>query len=239
MPIDGKEGLFDQSKEPSKELIADQSNEQTEEVKDRQPINYDQFSNKEDLTNKEEMINDKKKQRLIGGEKMRLILEDEKAREAFYAFLRTLANVGISVVDAFPGIGELPSWAADAVKFLKIAKAKNNDRKKEKSEDSPEQEEELKNFWARIDLSPDVPVWIASGSEAIDLAFASAIPSHAVETVMQLKHDWPRIKEGLKRIKEIMGVKTLEELKIIADRELNDYQENEGEIKQALETFKS
>jgi hypothetical protein len=54
---------------------------------------------------------------LIGGEKMRLILEDKKAREAFYAFLRTLANLGISVADAFPGIGELPSWAADGVNF--------------------------------------------------------------------------------------------------------------------------
>jgi len=82
-------------------------------------------------------------------------------------------------------------------------------------------------------------VWIASGSEAVDLAFGSVIPSHAVETLMQLKHDWPRIKDGLEKIKEIMGTQTLEELKIIADKELNDYQENKDEIDQALGTFKS
>ncbi len=230
MPIDIKDSLSDQTD--------DQDLGQHSESQVYQPINYDQFADKEDLTNKEEVIDDKKKQRLIGGEKMRLILEDKKAREAFYAFLRTLANLGISVADAFPGIGELPSWAADGVKFLKIARAKNIDRKKEKNKQSSEQEES-KNFWARIDLSPDVPVWIASGSEAVDLAFGSVIPSHAVETLMQLKHDWPRIKDGLEKIKEIMGTQTLEELKIIADKELNDYQENKDEIDQALGTFKS
>jgi hypothetical protein len=239
MPIDGKEGPFNQSKDQIKEPIENPNNFPTEEAEDRQPINYDELSNKEDLTNKEAIIDDKKKQRLTGGEKMRLILEDESSKQALYALLRTFANLGISVADAFPGIGELPSWAADAVKFFKLSRAKNIERKKEDKKKSSEEDKEQKNFWAKIDLSPDVPIWIASGFEAIDFALGTGIPSHAIETTMQLKHDWPRMKEGLKKIKEIMGAKTLEELKIMADQELNDYQENKDEIDQALETFKS
>ncbi|MFA6814321.1 MAG: hypothetical protein GX943_04040 [Candidatus Pacebacteria bacterium] len=176
-------------------------------------------------------------QRLLSGEKMRLILKDENCKQALYACLRTFANLGISVADTFPGLGEIPSWTADAIKFLKIARAKNIARKKEGSDGETNQE--LNNFWGKIDLSPDVSPWVASGSEVLEPMTGTAFPSHIIETTLQLTHDWPRIKEGLRRIKEIMGTQTVKELKALADNELIDYQANKEPIDSAIKILKN
>jgi hypothetical protein len=250
MPIDAKEGSFNQSKDRIKEPIENQNEEPiespdnfpTEEAEDRQPINYDKFDDKEKPTDKEQKKEARKARRLLTEEKIRLILEDKDCKQAFYAFLRTLANLGIGVVDAFPGIGELPSWAADAVKILKVARAKNIEGKKKEnppSKDSKE-DEELKNFWKKLDTSPDVSIGIATVTEGLDAILGTGLPSHLLfETPLQFKADYPRIKEGLKKIKEIMGAKTIEELQTMAGKELRDYQENQSDIDQALETFTS
>src|SRR5687767_11834193 len=73
------------------------------------------------------------------------IARDPKVQEAALAAGRTLVNAGISVADAFPIVGEIPSWAADAGKVV--------------------------DKWARTlgfstDLTPDVSAAVAIGSEA-------------------------------------------------------------------------
>ena len=184
-------------------------------------------------------------QRLLSGEKMRVMLEDEECKKALYACFRALANLGISVIDFLPGMtGELPSWAADAVKIFKVAKAKNIERKKKEKNttngDKASSDKESQNFWEKLDPTPDVPIWIASGSEFVEfIPGGFPTPTHLVESIIQFKHDLPNIKKGLEKIKEIWGAETVEELKTLADKELNDYQGNQPEINQAIEAFKN
>lgn len=101
------------------------------------------------------------------------MLKDEKVKTALLAAMRTLLNVGISVADAFPGVGEVVSTVADVAKLTPL------------------------------DLSPDVSKFVAWGSEALELFTAGAMPSHAIETTWQFVKDVPRMKAGLERAKEI------------------------------------
>ena len=110
------------------------------------------------------------------------IARDPKIQEAAMAGVRTIINTGISVADAFPIVGEIPSWAADAGKIT--------------------------DKWARVlgfstDLTPDVSKAVAIGSEALEAYSGTAAPSHAIETTMQLQKDWPRITEGFGRLHQI------------------------------------
>ncbi|MCC6710867.1 MAG: hypothetical protein IT416_00755 [Candidatus Pacebacteria bacterium] len=101
------------------------------------------------------------------------MLQDEKVRVALLAVTRTVLNIGISVVDVFPGIGEVVSLGADLAKLTKF------------------------------DLTPDVNKGWAWGTEIIELFTGGVFPSHAIETTMQFIKDFPRIKEGAKRAKKI------------------------------------
>lgn len=56
--------------------------------------------------------------------------------------------------------------------------------------------------WTRLDLSPDVSKKIAVGSELSEV-LGGAVPSHFIETFIQLGYDIPRMKKGLKRAQEI------------------------------------
>lgn len=167
--------------------------------------------------------------KLFSGEKLKEVITDEETKEAFFAFVRLLINVGISAVDLVPGIGELPSWVADGIKTLKEASKIGKKGAKKKDPES--------TFWAKIDPTPDVPLWIALGSESLEIPSGSAFPSHAVETVIQAGHDIPKIAKGLKRIKEIYGDKVVKKIGENADRELRDYKDNKGEIDTALGAF--
>lgn len=101
------------------------------------------------------------------------MLKDEKVKESLLAFTRTLLNLGVSVVDAIPGIGEVVSLGVDLAKLTKF------------------------------DLTPDVSKGIAWGSEILELFTGGVMPSHIIETGFQFVKDLPRMKEGLKRAQEI------------------------------------
>lgn len=132
------------------------------------------------------------------------IIKDPKVRQAATAALRTLANIGISFADAVPVAGEVPSWLADLGKFT--------DR------------------WARViglstDLTPDVSKQVAVGSEMLEAYSGTAFPSHAIETTLQIKADWPRLVEGLNRFKELWS------------EERADYHAHQPEIEDAIAEF--
>lgn len=132
------------------------------------------------------------------------IIKDPKVRQAATAAMRTLANIGISFADAVPFAGEVPSWLADLGKFT--------DR------------------WAQViglstDLTPDVSKEVAVGSEILEAYSGTAFPSHAFETTLQIKADWPRIVEGFKRLKELWS------------KEQADYRAHQPEIDGAIAEF--
>lgn len=176
-------------------------------------------------------------QYLTSGEKLRATLNDPATKEAFFATLRTLVNIGISIIDLVPGIGELPSWVADAIKVTKEAKKKNfANRIKGNNEKNPD------DFWQKIDPTPDVPVWIALGSEVGEAVSGTAFPSHAVESTVQFAgYDLGRITAGLKRLKEIWGEQegneVIKEIGQKANNELTDYQNNQIQINSAMQAF--
>ena len=187
--------------------------------------------------NKEKIPQQERAQYLSSGEKLKATLNDPVAKEAFFALLRTLINVGISVVDLVPGIGELPSWVADAIKVTKEAKKTNLNQKI-----SGDHSESKNDLWQKIDPTPDVPVWIALGSEAAELISGSAFPSHAVESSVQLVgYDLARMTAGLERLKEIWGEKqgqeVIQDIGQQAQSELTDYQENQVKINEAMRAF--
>lgn len=202
-------------------------------------INHEEATpnDEKSFQNKEKIPQNEQAQYLSSGEKLRATLNDPIAKEAFFALIRTLINVGISVVDLVPGIGELPSWVADAIKVTKEAKKKGVQQRSKN-----EKSESTNDFWQKIDPTPDVPVWIALGSEATEAVSGSVFPSHAIESSVQLiGYDLARITAGLERLKEIWGEnkgkETIKNIGQQAENELTDYRQNQVQINQAMQAF--
>jgi hypothetical protein len=101
------------------------------------------------------------------------MLKDKKVQESLKAAVRTLANVGITLVDFIPAIGDAVSIGADLLKLTKF------------------------------DITPDVSKKVAWGSEVLEIFSGGVLPTHAIEGGMQLRKDWPRFKEGAQRVREI------------------------------------
>jgi hypothetical protein len=113
----------------------------------------------------------------------KLAQEDHEVHEAMIALLRTCINFLLSFIDLIPFAGEAISWLADLAKLIRFFSKRIG--------------------WnVPIDLTPDVSLLVAMGTEIPDVLFGTAIPSHLVETVLQLKADWPRIQKGLKKIQQ-------------------------------------
>ena len=109
------------------------------------------------------------------------IVEDPEVRKGMVALLRTGINLGISGADTLPlGVGEMASWTADACKYI------------------------AQKFNINVlDTSPDVSLSVAVGTEALEFASGGLVPSHVVETTMQLKADWPRLKGAYDKARRI------------------------------------
>lgn len=110
-------------------------------------------------------------------------ITDPEISVAAKAAVRTLANLGISTMDTVPIAGEGVSWLADIGKFT--------------------------DSWAQrlgvsTDLTPDVSKRVAVGSEILEAFTASVGPSHMVETALQFKADWPRLRRGFERFLELL-----------------------------------
>lgn len=114
------------------------------------------------------------------------ILKDSICYSGTTAELRTLINTGITLGDFIPIAGDAVSWGADAFKVVRrVGQRFGVDIK-------------------FLDLTPDVGLLPAIGSEAFELVSFGFFPSHIVETTMQLKHDLPKIKKGMAQAKEIL-----------------------------------
>ncbi len=110
------------------------------------------------------------------------IIADPEVRTAGKAAFRTLANAGITVGEMIPGIGELGSWAADAGKLAASASKR------------------LRG----LDLTPDVSKTIAIGSELVlEPVSGGLLPTHVIEGSLQLRADWPRLKAGYEKVRNI------------------------------------
>lgn len=121
--------------------------------------------------------------------KLNHILNDPFCYSGTTAGLRTIINTGITLGDFIPLAGDTVSWSADALKIVRrVGQRFGIDIK-------------------FLDLTPDVGLFPAIGSEAFEFISFGFFPSHIVETTMQLKHDLPKMKKGLTRAKEIWNGK--------------------------------
>lgn len=120
------------------------------------------------------------------------VLRDEECRTGLAALLRTITNASITVADVVPVLGEVASWSADACKFI----ARRTGLK-------------------ALDLSPDVPEWVAYVSEGLEPMMGGVFPSHAIETGMQLKADLPRMRLAAERVQKIWNGQRLDDPKVI------------------------
>ena len=125
------------------------------------------------------------------------LCRDSKVHDAAKAIMRTAVNIGVSLADTVPVIGDFISWLADSTKVFKATDV----------------------------LTPDVSRWVAWGSEALEPLTGGVLPSHAIETTLQFRHDKNRIKQGWKRVKEILS------------NERQDYEQNRPQIDAAIDTF--
>lgn len=131
--------------------------------------------------------------------KIDLLVADKVVVEAAKAIARTIVNTAIAVVDVVPAFGEIFSWGADVVKALDRARRLHRAKKEGK---------ELKKIPPSVfDLTPDVGVSVAVLTEIIEPFTSGTAPSHAIEGLMQLYFDWPRIKSGINKALEILKVR--------------------------------
>lgn len=106
---------------------------------------------------------------------MKTYFQDEQILSGLWALGRTIVNLLISLVDMIPVVGEIPSWLADIGKL----------------------------FGKRTDLTPDVSIQIAWGTELIEFLTNTLFPSHLVETVLQLRHDVPRMRVAWRQYRRL------------------------------------
>ena len=112
--------------------------------------------------------------------RVRRLYEDPVTRKGGEALLRTAVNAGIVAADFYPGVGEVISWGADAAKVLG----------------------RTFNF-TKLDLTPDVSSHVAVWTEILEFCTGGLAPTHVIESSIQLKADWPRMREGLLRARQI------------------------------------
>lgn len=144
--------------------------------------------------------------------RMQTLYNDPKVKEATAAGLRTILNLGISLIDNIPGgAGEIPDVLASISKTLKRRSGEKSDSSK----------------FDIFDLTPDVPTSIPWLSQILEIPTQGGAPSYLIPTVLQLRTDIPRIKKGFERAKEILA------------EENADYIDNQDKINNAIKVFNS
>jgi len=123
------------------------------------------------------------------------IKSDPDLVEGKEAALRTVSNTAISIADTVPGFGELASWGAD---LAKVWARYDYEKRREDAVKNGEDPDEVE--LSKIDLTPDVSVKIAVLTELLELLTGGLVPSHAIETGLQLKADWPKLKKAAEKL---------------------------------------
>lgn len=131
-------------------------------------------------------------------QRLERLLEDPVLREGTEASLRTAINAMIAVADTIPGAGSLASWGADAAKIWA-----RTQYFRERQRVAAEGGDPSKVRLSKVDLTPDVSIRLAVGTELLEFAGADFFPTHAIEAVAQLRHDLPRIRKALARFREL------------------------------------
>lgn len=132
-------------------------------------------------------------------EKAKPYLDDPDIPVGTKAAIRTVLNAGIAIGDFFPGYGLVLSGGADAAKM--VAKAEYKAKRLYVRWIEKGNPDDVK--MSSLDLTPDVKLRWALGSELLEFCAAGFLPTHAVEGGMQLYHDWPRMKKAVTRVREI------------------------------------
>ena len=101
---------------------------------------------------------------------VREVVTHPQVRAGAMGAARLALNTVITAADTVPGVGDVVSWAADAGKFT--------------GRHSP------------FNLTPDVPHWVAIASEELESVTGGLAPTHAIETLLQLRSDIPRMRAG-------------------------------------------
>lgn len=130
-------------------------------------------------------------------------LDDPDIQVGTKAAIRTALNAGIATGDFFPGFGLVLSGGADAAKV--VAKAEYEAKRLYVRWVQKGKVDDVK--MSSLDLTPDVKLRWALGSELLEFFAAGFLPTHAIEGGMQLYHDWPRMKKAVTRIREIAAAK--------------------------------
>lgn len=155
---------------------------------------------------------------------------DPVSREGGSALLRTLANGAISMADVVPVVGSFVSWTADVAKMVKRGSDQTRNflsttgdwmaswgkRLKpwgrvgssigETLDGRGKQVKELSKYFrvpSFLDLTPDVSLTIAIIPGVLEIPTGGVMPTHWLESLLQLKADWPRMKAGYARAREL------------------------------------
>jgi len=129
-----------------------------------------------------EDFSSREKQAISMGQRLGYLMKQPEFKEGLKATARTAANIGISVADMFPGVGDAVSWLADLSKFSKTTDI----------------------------FTPDVSKTVAVGSEALEFASLGFLPTHAIESSMQAVKDAPRMKAAWDTFRKVMTAEKLD-----------------------------
>jgi hypothetical protein len=116
------------------------------------------------------------------------------------AAVRSAINIFISCADVVPVTGELASWGADILKIYEDGR-----HKRKQIEAALRGEDPTKIPREKFNLTPDVHVLTATISEALEFFTFFTAPTHAIETVNQLWHDVPRIRDGVRKARAVLN----------------------------------
>lgn len=133
-------------------------------------------------------------------------------KEAKYAALRTTVNGAIAAIDLVPVIGSVFSMGATAAKMVKrLHQLKKLGKMLPRKPGEP----------SKADLTPDVPLLVSATLKGVELVVGSWVPlvsMHAIEAALQLRKDWPRMRDGYRRVRDVAA----EQLAVLERRQTQD-----------------
>ncbi len=125
--------------------------------------------------------------------------QEAVVREGGEAAFRTVMNIAISCADLVPGAGEIASWGADVLKVIEEMRYRMRIREvADAGGDTKKVKREGYN------LTPDVHWMVAVGTESLEALSLGFAPTHAIETIGQLRHDIPRMLRAYRMLRALL-----------------------------------
>lgn len=130
---------------------------------------------------------------------LRSLFGDPVVAEGARAVVRTAINAAVAVGDLFPGVGLALSGGADLAKAIARAELWARRAYVKNVEGGDPRAVKMSS----IDLTPDVSLRLAVGSELFECFSAGFLPTHAIEGGIQLWHDLPRMRKAYERLRSL------------------------------------